>query len=243
MNFVLPAYSKSLSISAVFAIVSFICTIGVARADYTINDVAPYVYTAPALPSGSLIASISFDQIESVVASDSSGNANDAVLSDDSVWAPGISGSAISFDGGDNRALIPNDVIGTGSVTACAWYNVNSTPAGAVLISNNAFSISIDASGTFEVSNNGGANTVSATSQIVPGNWEHVCVARSQSGDASIYINGVLNAQGNAGMPISGTEVSIGNSSWNDDHGFDGMVDEVRIYAGALSASQISALQ
>lgn len=242
MNFVLSAFNKSLPIAVILAAISFTGFIGVAHADYTIDDVAPYVYTAPALSAGSLIASISFDQIESVIASDSSGNGNDAILSDDSVWAPGVSSSAISFDGGDNRALIPNDVIGAGSVTVCAWYNVNSTPVGAVLVSNNAFSISLNSFGAFDISNNGGANSVSTIGSIVPGTWNRICIARAESGDVSVYINGSLNAQGNAGAPLLGTEVSIGNSSWNDDHGFDGMVDDVRIYAGALSADQISAM-
>ncbi|MES2315009.1 MAG: LamG domain-containing protein [Patescibacteria group bacterium] len=239
MNFNISTLNRSLSIAVVSAVVGFF---GIAHADYTTADVEPYVYTAPTLSAGSLIASISFDQVESLVASDSSGNSNDAILSDDTVWATGVSDSAISFDGGDNRALIPNDVIGSSPVTVCAWYNVNSTPVGAVLISNNAFSISLNTSGNFDISNNGGVDTVSTTGEIAPGNWNHICVARAESGDVAVYINGSLNVQGNAGAPLLGTEVSIGNSSWNDDHGFDGMVDDVRIYTGALSAEQILAM-
>ncbi len=239
MNFNISTHNKSLSIAVFSAIAGFF---GIAHADYTIDDITPYVYTAPALPTGSLIASVSFDQVESLIAGDSTGNGNDAVLSDDSVWAPGISNSAISFDGGDNRALIVNDVIGAGSVTVCAWYNVNSTPTGAVLISNNAFSISLNASGNFDISNNGGINSISTTGSVIPGNWNHICIARAESGDVAVYINGSLNAQGNAGAPLLGTEVSIGNSSWDDTRGFDGMVDDVRIYAGALSAEQISTM-
>ncbi|MDD5164994.1 MAG: LamG domain-containing protein [Candidatus Pacebacteria bacterium] len=239
MNFNLSILNKSLLCALISVFAGFAAY---AHADYTTADIEPFVYTAPVLADGSLIVELSFDEIESLISHDSSGNSNDAILSDDSVWAPGISGSAISFDGGDNRALIPNDVIGTGSVTVCAEYNVNSTPAGVVLISNNAFSVSLNVSGNFTVSNDGGTNSVSTTGTIVPGSWNHICVARTESGDVSIYINGSLNVQGNAGTPVSGTEVGIGNSPWDDTRGFDGMIDDVKIYTGILSASQISSI-
>ncbi len=239
MNFNLSALNKGISAALISV---FAGSVAVAHADYTTADIAPFVYSAPMLAEGSLIANLSFDDVESLISHDSSANGNDAVLSDDSVWAPGVSGSAISFDGDDNRALIPNDIIGTSAVTICAWYNVNTMPVGAVLISNNAFSISFNASGNLIVSNNGGVSSVSTSAIAVPGNWYHICVARAESGDVSVYTNGSLNAQGNAGTPVAGTEIGIGNSSWDDAHGFDGMIDDVRIYAGALSAEQISTL-
>ena len=201
---------------------------------------APFVYVAPAVPVGSLIAHISFNETGGTVAHDSSSNGNDALVSEDAVWAPGmnsdISGSmngAISFDGTNDRALILNDIIGTGSATVCASYNANTLPVNAVLISNSQFSISINQNGALAVTNDG-SHFVTSSSSIIPGTWNIICVARNASGQTTLNINGQLSAQGDAGVPVIGSSIGIGGHPWYNDRGWDGLISDVRIYSGLL---------
>jgi len=196
---------------------------------------APFAYVAPAIPNGSLIAHISFNENDGTVAHDSSGNGNDALVSEDTVWVPGMNGGAISFNGTNDRALIPNDIIGIGSVTACVSYNANSLPSGAVLISNSQFAISINQNGAVAVTNDG-SRFVASSNSIIPGTWNTVCVGRDASGQTTLNINGALNAQGDAGIPVAGSSVGIGGHPWYDGHGWDGLISDVRIYSGIVDA-------
>ena len=228
------------------AFTAFVGLFGVSHAD-TIDpaenaDLTPvFVYSAPAIPVGSLIAHISFNETDGTVAHDSSSNGNDALVSEDTVWAPGmnsdasgIGSGAISFDGTNDRALVPNDIIGIGSVTACVSYNANSLPSGAVLISNSQFAISLNQNGALTVTNDG-SHFVTSSSSIIPGTWNTVCVARDASGQTTLNINGQLSAQGDAGSPVAGSSVGIGGHPWYDGHGWDGLISDVRIYSGIVN--------
>lgn len=238
----MKSFAKTTCSALVLAAIASFGVLSIVRADEISNidpaensDItAPFVYSIPVVPSGSLIAGISFDETDGEVARDSSQNGNDAIVASDTVWAPGMSGGSISFDGTDARALIPNDVIGTASVTVCAWYNANTSPAGAILISNSKFSIYINQNGSISVTNDG-INAVSTSDSIISGAWNHICVARDTSGTVSVNINDRLSAQGYAGQPVVGAEVGIGGHPWENNHGWDGMIDDVRIYSGIVN--------
>lgn len=206
MDFNISTLNKSLILS----VVALSTVVGVARADYTVDDVAPYQYQAPVLTDGSLIASISFDQVGATIAVDTSGNGNDVIMPDDVVYADHDSGSAFSLGGDSNGALIANDIIGIGSVTVCFDFNANSTVLGSTIVDDSSFSIFISSSGAL-VSSDG-----SVIAQIVPGSWQHVCTS---------HVSGSI---------AQGTAVSIGNSI-DGQHGWDGLIDNVQIYQGIVS--------
>jgi hypothetical protein len=182
------------------------------QADMTTDDTAPYQYQAPALADGSFIASISFDQAGADASKDASGNGNDAIMPDDAVYAEHDGGSAFSLDGDTSGALIADDVIGSGSVTVCLDLNANTVKAGAKLIDDGSFSISVDAAGNIVSSESG------ILAQLQPGSWQHVC---------AFHVSNDPAPQGSA--------VAIGNSVSDDQHGFDGLIDNLDIYQGIVS--------
>src|SRR5262249_34720680 len=90
-----------------------------------------------------------------------------------------------------------------------------------------------------------------SSSAIVLNSWQHVAATWDGSPSGSgihLYVNGVLAEGGGvtngAGTPISdsATPLSIGNRTADFARAFDGLVDEVRVYRGVLTAAEIRAL-
>ena len=74
--------------------------------------------------------------------------------------------------------------------------------------------------------------------------WSHFCL--SVSGTAwSIYLNGTLRASGSMARPLEDipfTAQFIGLSQYGNDVGFEGTIDEFRIYRKALAQEEVSTL-
>jgi hypothetical protein len=88
-----------------------------------------------------------------------------------------------------------------------------------------------------------GVRDYDQSASIATGVWTHVAVTVDSSNDAEFFINGVSAGtvtHTSAGNPADGTVWHIGNDGWSGY--FDGGIDEVRIYDGALSADEVSAL-
>lgn len=94
----------------------------------------------------------------------------------------------------------------------------------------------------WQTSNPGATREFSSTAKVTVGQWNHV-VIRYTAAQQSIYINGALAGQASlSGTPLANTDpLQLG---WDQLAGryFDGDLDELRIYRGALSATEISAL-
>ena len=75
------------------------------------------------------------------------------------------------------------------------------------------------------------------------GQWSHVLI-RYAPGDQRIYINGALAGSASfSGTPLANTDpLQLGNDQGHASRYFNGLLDELRIYDGALSAAQITAL-
>jgi len=88
-----------------------------------------------------------------------------------------------------------------------------------------------------------GQDTLNSVAPIPSGSYVHVVVTRDQgSGLKQVYINGVLDSSdyGEPGILAGGTDwASIGGQGGAP---FTGLLDDVQIYAGALSASEIAFL-
>lgn len=88
-----------------------------------------------------------------------------------------------------------------------------------------------------------GGQVVSPTIQNPLNQWSHLVVIRS-GGTGSIYVNGVLAAQGAMGAPqnVLRTLNYIGRSQWAGDTYANATFDEFRIYNRALSTGEIMQL-
>lgn len=109
--------------------------------------------------------------------------------------------------------------------------------------------------GTIRIEVNGGffvGNTV-----VTDGEWHHVAVTWANDGspdviDASLYVDGILDARlGSATPPSASQSRAMNTASFADvrigdnfqaTHNWNGSIDDVRIYDGALTDSEVAAL-
>lgn len=80
---------------------------------------------------------------------------------------------------------------------------------------------------------------------IVPGNWYHIAITY-QSGQQVIYVNGIAKGTNSftGVLPLNNDPLHIGQDQ-NQEHGsesryFDGLIDEVNIYQGTLSNTDVN---
>jgi len=182
--------------------------------------------------------------------SGSVGGTSSAIGSGVTKGISGVDGSnAISLDGGANgyvsAASTPN-FMSDNQFSVEAW--VKTTVSGAkTIVSYNpgsrGFTLGTNSSNraTFSIMNNNGTSTVTAsgsTALINDGNWHHI-VATAASATLTIYVDGVSTQNTSAlggTYGITGT-FYIGASG---SGGFNGTVDEVALYDGALTSTQVN---
>ena len=100
----------------------------------------------------------------------------------------------------------------------------------------------------FTISNNGGygSQTVSIPTPLATGRWVHVAVTLSGA-TATLYVDGSAvgtnTAMTRAPFRLGGTDRNwIGRSQYPADPYFNGQVDDLRIYNGAMTAARVAAL-
>lgn len=182
---------------------------------------------------------------------DASPNRNDGTAVGDVsvVKGGGRVGNAYAFDGDDDYVAIPDDSsFGVETVTVSAWVSSGGANNREYIFDGQDHNYLLkEADGTetprFGVFIGGSFHFVDATGDLSPGTWHHV--AGTYDGDElRIYVDGVLaDTNGNPSGPI---DVSAGESRIGDylggGYGYDGLIDEVRIYDQALSPDRISSL-
>lgn len=197
---------------------------------------------------------------------DSSGNGNNATASSAvtdgaSPAIPGDPGTCRYgvFDGVDDYLAAPN-VSATLNATASLAFWINTTQTGSntawqapgvtgVEQSGGADDIFwgwLDASGRIGVAV-GNNNSTKSNSSINSGSWRHVVLTRDhQAGTYQVFIDGALDASGGIATGVIGTGYgSIGrveNTGATAPVHLEAMLDEVHIFEGVLTASEVSAL-
>lgn len=143
---------------------------------------------------------------------------------------------------------------GTGSIldlnstfTVATWINTNSFPSG----SNLATIVSKDENFEFHLNSagrvfwwwGGGDREFSSTQSVSLNMWHHVAIT-FESGEQHIYIDGVSVGTNNStsAITVNNDAVFIGTDIAFHSRRFDGLIDEVRIYDGALTEAQINSL-
>ena len=199
-----------------------------------------------------------FEESSGTTTADASGNNLTGTLLNGPQWVPGKLGQyALNFDGSNDRVDLGNPALlqFTGALTVAAWvWPVSLSDNGRIITKgggsgNRGWSLNVENSGVwaFQIAS---SSTALASLQVgsVPLNtWTHVAGVYDPSGTPSmkLYTNGVLAATLTTGVPAaqynSGMNVSIGaradgTTRWN------GRIDEVRLYARALSAAEVATL-
>lgn len=199
-----------------------------------------------------------FDEGSGNVAHDSSGNGHDGTTYT-TTWTSGIDGNALQFNGVDSyvEAASSPSLSGFTQLTLQAWVKVDtlSMPKGYIVAKSDGFAhpdmndeYGLFIAGhdvNFHVSGPGGASyltfPVAANAINEVGRWYFIAATWSGSTYA-IYIDGTLASSGAANpgtTPVGFAPLTVGQiGHWSWTY-FQGIIDEVKIYNYARTASDI----
>ncbi|MCK5397685.1 MAG: LamG domain-containing protein, partial [Thermoplasmata archaeon] len=207
-----------------------------------------------------LIAKWSFDEGAGTDATDTSGNGNDGIIYG-ATWATGINGSALSFDGVDDYVEVPDDpsLRGFNQITLEAWVNIKSVyiyDEGEDIVgkgddlTKDVYNLHVredpaQNSLEFKITIGDGVNRATvASSYIFETNTNYSVVGTYDGNILSIYVNGILINDLEVSIQTFGNNLNplyIGKHTWgaSESKRIEGMIDEVKIYNYALSATEI----
>ncbi|QKZ24104.1 LamG-like jellyroll fold domain-containing protein [Streptomyces chartreusis] len=192
------------------------------------------------------------DEGTGTTAKDDGPNAKPLTLSTGTTWTPGVSGSALKFDGNGQYAETDGPVLDTtGSYSVSAWVRLDEIPG------NYATAVSQDTrrqtspfylqygQGAFAFSTPGESRARLVTTSE-KGRWYHLVGVRDSADNTiKLYVDGkpAATATGGAAYPSTGS-LSVGRAQWggNDVDFWNGAVDEVHAYDKALTAEEVSTL-
>ncbi len=227
------------------------------------------VAEAPVEKDPSLAGWWKLDEAGGSTAVDASGGDNTAILAGGAERGPGRFGGALVLDGKDAHAAIPNaaalDRLQEKNYTIAAWYKPAARPAGKDAEDNGAYHAVVMKTGIHEglkygadqrfamdhwLADNTGAAAVSNTA-FPPGAWYHVAgVVNRTDGTVRVYVNGRLEGThmwtpataprdyGTATWKIGCAAPGAARYRW----AAEGAIDDVRLFARALSQNEIKAL-
>lgn len=201
-----------------------------------------------------LVAKYTFNEGSGTTTADSSGNNFNGTLVGSPNWVPGVTAYALSFINASYVSVADTSSLRIiGDVSLAFWVKLNSlnTYNLALWKSPNGitgeYGIRITATtGVITLFRGDGVTNESACSSsgtISIGALSHV--AASVGGSiVSFYINGTLNSLGTLTVAAGTTanSVTIGGQIGNDTNNVDGLLDNVRIYNGTLSGSDVSTI-
>jgi hypothetical protein len=200
-----------------------------------------------------------FDQNGGTTITDASGNGRNGTLSGTTTTFPtGVINSAISLKGDSGYVTLPAGFIQTlTDITITCWVNVHTDQTW-----QRVFDFGTDqniymfltshaggASARFAISTTGnmsGEQQLNANAALPTATWTHVAIVLGASGGA-LYINGAL-VSSNAALTLRPKDLGatannyLGRSQFAVDPYFNGEIDDLRIYASALSAAQITTI-
>ncbi len=210
--------------------------------------------------TGGLVAHWQLNEGQGKTIKDSSGKGHDGEFGGgDPQWVPGVSGSALEFDG-DDYVAIDAWITETGAAdfSITAWIKTSTT--GVSFLTKNDGDRQLDLheklfyvgdAATSEGGKTGAVEWVGHSCDWIRGDtdvadskWHHVAVTWELKGlGGHIYVDGVegVHHMGyNGGADIKGNTWQIGfTSGWPGGIDYEGAIDDIRIYDAALTANEI----
>jgi len=209
-----------------------------------------------------LLTYLSFDEGAGTIAGDSSGNGHDGTLVGPPQWAPGKVGGALHFGNGSH--VLDEDaedyVNGLSAITITMWIksDVVGTDSGFIIFDdpagNDQRGIRYDedgGEGDLNLIKYGMAYTSGNEEDESPANlqttdWQHVAVTSASGAGLTLYINGSLvlpeeDDVAETGVIEGCTTLIVGKGGKDEVNsaGWDGLIDELRIYGRVLSAEEV----
>lgn len=210
--------------------------------------------------TGDLAAQVKFDEGKGIAATDSSPNGWDVTFHNDPNWISGVYGNAISFSSASfQHGTFPSGVVrGLNDFTICTWLKIDSFADWARVFDfgtgtdNYMFLCSQYAGSTGMI--RFAIRTPSVPQQVINSSvpvqlntGTHVAITLSGT-TGRMYLNGNLVGT-NTAMTLDPADLGIttknylGRSQFAADPYLDGALDDFRIYAKALSVSEIATVK
>jgi glucose/arabinose dehydrogenase/PKD repeat protein len=224
---------------------------GGARTHDVIAPASPATYTATFKPEptpAGLVLGYGFEETSGTTATDVSPFKNNGTINGPVSTTSGKFGRALSFDGTNDRVDVPDaaSLDLTNGMTLEAWVKptTNSGWRTAILKERGTNDLVYALYGSNGAkpqveAYTGTENSAAATSATPLGAWSHLA-ATYDGTNLRFYVNGALvTTKATSGsMPNTANPLRIGgNAIWGEY--FSGLIDEVRVYNRALSASEI----
>jgi hypothetical protein len=212
--------------------------------------------------SADLILHWKFDEGSGDIAHDSSGNGHDGTI-EGATWAVGKIGPCLEFGGSGDRVVdenAPNYLNGLDAVSIAIWIKSDLAPTDKGFIiseepdgGDNIITMRYDAAGA----TSGGTSLLKmavvaandeqqleSSSNLQVTEWQHVVMTWSRGEQLKFYVNGVEDTPLANGAPrdVSTADVTIlivGQGGKDAGGGWDGLIDDVRIYDHVLSEVEI----
>ncbi|MBE0534933.1 MAG: right-handed parallel beta-helix repeat-containing protein [Phycisphaerae bacterium] len=193
-----------------------------------------------------------FDEMSGTTAGDVSPTNSVGTLTNGPVWTAGKSGGALKFNGnnayvscGTHAALNMTD-----SLTLMAWINPATFGANGYgrIVDKGAnqagYSFFVDERGSSIAYVVYGGRVVNSASNVIALNqWQHVAVVYDKAANmVRFYVDGQAAGTADYTTPPPAAPdrpLVIGIREFNKTRGFDGLIDEVRVYNKALTAEEI----
>ena len=212
---------------------------------------------AQLLAAPSPLLQLTFNQSSGTTAVDATGNGWNGTLVNGPTWVVGESGNAVSLNGVNQYVSLPSGVVSSlNDFTISAWVNLNALSPGAHLFdfgtgtgSYMFLSPAATAGGLLFAITTAGSNyqqSIYCTNNLSPGVWHNIAVTFA-AGMGILYLDGLPVAT-NSNISLTPSLLGytgqnwIGRSQYSSNPYLNGLVDDFRIYNGAMSANEIASL-
>jgi hypothetical protein len=204
----------------------------------------------------SLFAQLKFDESSGTSAADATGHGWTGTLVNGPAWIVGHGGNAVSLNSSaSNYVSLPAGVVSSlTSFSIAAWVKLNANATWARIFdfgtgtSNYMFLSPVGAGNTLRfaitISAGAGEQQINYNAVLSTGAWHHLVVTL-MAGTGILYVDGVPVGT-NSGITLAPSDLGsttqnwIGRSQYPADPYLNGLVDDLRIYRGALSASDVA---
>ena len=188
---------------------------------------------------------------------DVSGNGNNGALLNGTSWSTGISGTALDFDGENDKVDAGNDDLldmGSGDFTIAYWLKMGTdqNPYPTIVAKGGGASYDIGywmivQYGRIRLFISNGSSRLSARSNVVSitdDTWHHIAAVIDRDGDVSFYVDGVPSGTYDIsafdGEDISSSKsLTMGIWQTSSSSALNGELDDIRLYDVALTESNI----
>ena len=195
----------------------------------------------PAATPG-LVAAYAFDEGSGSTVADASGNGNNGTIANATWVATGKYGGALSFNGSSSRVTVPDSASLhlSSAMTLEAWVDPATTTAAwrdVIYKGNDNYYLEGTSDQSGRPGGGGTFGTIYGTSALPVNTWTHLAVTYDKT-TVRLYVNGtqVSTLAATGAIASSTNPLSIGSDAIYGQY-FSGLIDDVRVYNTALTAS------